>query len=241
MDIKHVAIIMDGNGRWANLRGLSRVEGHREGARRVGEIISTSVELGLESLTLYVFSMENWQRPKSEVDALMKILDLYLRSEMKRLAGDNIVFRAIGDLERLPRNIQKLLQKFESLTRGNTGLLLTAAISYGGKEEILSAVKGILKNGLKPEEIDEDTFGSYLYTKGLPNPDLIIRTSGEMRLSNFLLWQSAYSELYFTETMWPDFTREEFISIVKECQKRERRFGALPEIYSSKRPASQGR
>jgi len=235
MDIKHVAVIMDGNGRWANLRGLSRIEGHKEGAKRVGEIISTSIELGLKALTLYVFSMENWQRPKNEVDALMKLLDLYLRSEMKKLARDNIVFRAIGDLERLPRNIQRLLQEFESLTRENTGLLLTSAISYGGKEEILSAVKRILKNGLKPEEIDADAFENYLYTKGLPNPDLIIRTSGEIRLSNFLLWQSAYSELHFTETMWPDLTREEFISIVTECQKRERRFGGLPEIYSSKR------
>jgi undecaprenyl diphosphate synthase len=235
MDIKHVAIIMDGNGRWANLRGLSRIEGHKEGAKRVGDVISTSVEIGLEALTLYVFSMENWQRPKSEVEALMKLLDLYLKREMRRLAGDNIVFRAIGDLERLPQNTQKLLQEFESLTKGNTGLLLTSAISYGGKEEILSAVKRILKNGLKPEEIDENTFENYLYTKGLPNPDLIIRTSGEIRVSNFLLWQSAYSELYFTETMWPDFTRDEFISIILECRKRERRFGALPEVYNSKR------
>lgn len=234
MNIKHVAIIMDGNGRWAELKGLSRIEGHREGVKRVREIISTAIELNLEALTLYAFSIENWQRPKSEVNALMNLLSLYLRREMKKLVKDNIVFRAIGDLERLPKNIQKQLQEFESLTRKNTGLLLTGALSYGSKEEILRAVKHILKDDLKPEEISESTFENYLYTKGLPNPDLIIRTSGEMRLSNFLLWQSAYSELYFTETLWPDFTRDKFISAILEYQKRERRFGTLPKVCSSK-------
>ncbi len=228
MNIKHVAIIMDGNGRWAELRGLSRIEGHREGVKRVEEIINASIELKLKALTLYAFSMENWQRPKSEVDALMNLLDFYLRKEMEKLVRNNIVFRAIGDLERLPENIQRVLKDFESLTRKNTGLLLTGAFSYGGKEEIIEAVKRILKEGLTPEEIDKDTFENYLYTAGLPNPDLIIRTSGEMRLSNFLLWQSAYSELYFTETLWPDFGKDEFISAVMEYQRRERRFGALP-------------
>lgn len=228
MNIKHVAIIMDGNGRWAELRGLSRIEGHREGVKRVEEIINASIELKLKALTLYAFSMENWQRPKSEVDALMDLLDFYLRNEMEKLVRNNIVFRAIGDIERLPKNIQRVLKDFESLTRKNTGLLLTGAFSYGGKEEIIEAVKRILKEGLTPEEIDKDTFENYLYTAGLPNPDLIIRTSGEMRLSNFLLWQSAYSELYFTETLWPDFGKDEFISAVTEYQRRERRFGVLP-------------
>ncbi len=234
MNIKHVAIIMDGNGRWAELRGLSRVEGHREGVKRVGEIIDASIELKLEALTLYVFSMENWQRPTDEVRALMGLLSLYLRREMKKLAKDNIIFRAIGNIEKLPREIQTLLREFEALTRDNTGLLLTSAISYGGREEILKAVRRMVKEGLKPEEINENTFGNYLYTKGLPDPDLIIRTSGEMRLSNFLLWQSAYSELYFTETLWPDFRKDEFITAIREYQKRERRFGALPKVYSSK-------
>jgi len=230
MNINHVAIIMDGNGRWAELKGLSRIEGHREGVKRVGEIIRSSIELKLNALTLYIFSMENWQRPKDEVSALMNLLDFYLRDEMHKLAEDNVIFRAIGDLEKLPGGIRELLKDFESLTRKNTGLLLTGALSYGGKEEIIRAVKLLVKQGLKPDEINSSTFENYLYTAGLPNPDLIIRTSGEMRLSNFLLWQSAYSELYFTETMWPDFGKDEFISAVKECQKRERRFGALPKV-----------
>ena len=234
MDIKHVAIIMDGNGRWAELRGLSRIDGHREGVKRVGDIINASIGLDLKALTLYVFSMENWQRPENEVNALMSLLILYLKNEMEKLAKDNIVFKAIGNIEKLPRSIQTLLKDFELLTRGNNGLLLTAAISYGGREEILRAVKRMMKDGLTPEEINENTFENYLYTKGLPPPDLIIRTSGEMRLSNFLLWQSAYSELYFSETLWPDFRSDEFISIVMECQKRERRFGSLSGRYSRK-------
>lgn len=234
MDIKHVAIIMDGNGRWAELRGLSRIDGHREGVKRVGDIINASIGLDLKALTLYVFSMENWQRPKNEVNALMSLLILYLKNEMEKLAKDNIVFKAIGNIEKLPQSIQALLKDFELLTRGNNGLLLTAAISYGGREEILRAVKRMMKDGLTPEEINENTFENYLYTKGLPPPDLIIRTSGEMRLSNFLLWQSAYSELYFSETLWPDFRSDEFVSIVMECQKRERRFGSLSRRYSRK-------
>ena len=234
MDIKHVALIMDGNGRWAELRGLSRIDGHREGVKRVGDIINASIDLDLKALTLYVFSMENWQRPENEVNALMSLLILYLKNEMEKLAKDNIVFKAIGNIGKLPQSIQALLKDFELLTRGNNGLLLTAAISYGGREEILRAVKRMMKDGLTPEEINENTFENYLYTKGLPPPDLIIRTSGEMRLSNFLLWQSAYSELYFSETLWPDFRSDEFISIVMECQKRERRFGSLSRRYSRK-------
>ena len=234
MDIKHVALIMDGNGRWAEIRGLSRIDGHREGVKRVGDIINASIDLDLKALTLYVFSMENWQRPENEVNALMSLLILYLKNEMEKLAKDNIVFKAIGNIEKLPQSIQALLKDFELLTRGNNGLLLTAAVSYGGREEILRAVKRMMKDGLTPEEINENTFENYLYTKGLPPPDLIIRTSGEMRLSNFLLWQSAYSELYFSETLWPDFRSDEFISIVMECQKRERRFGSLSGRYSRK-------
>ncbi|MEF9476215.1 MAG: isoprenyl transferase [Candidatus Mariimomonas ferrooxydans] len=228
MNIKHVAIIMDGNGRWAELKGFPRIEGHREGVKRVGEIISAANELKLKALTLYAFSMENWQRPRSEVDALMTLLNFYLKNEMKNFVKDNVIFRAIGELERLPESTRRLLKEFELMTDRNTGLFLSSALSYGGKEEILGAVKRILKDGLKPDEINEETFEKYLYTAGLPHPDLIIRTSGEMRLSNFLLWQSAYSELYFTETLWPDFRKAEFISAVTDYEKRERRFGALP-------------
>jgi undecaprenyl diphosphate synthase len=233
MNIKHIAIIMDGNGRWAEQRGLSRIEGHREGVKRVSDIIDAALELKLKALTLYAFSMENWQRPKREINALMNILERYLRSEMKKLDRKNIVFRAIGDLERLPKSIRKLLKEFESLTRNNTGLYLTSALSYGSKEEIIGAVKKILKDGLKPHDIDEKNFESYLYTAGLPDPDLIIRTSGEMRLSNFLLWQAAYSELYFTNVLWPDFGKDALKSAIREYQKRERRFGTLRRTINS--------
>jgi len=227
MNIQHVAIIMDGNGRWAELRGLPRIEGHREGIKRVRETIDTSIELNLRALTLYVFSMENWQRPSQEVNALMALLDFYLRQEMHKLARDNVVFRAIGNIERFPISIQNLFMEFESLTSKNTGLLLIGALSYSGREEILRAVSRILRDGIRPEDINEEVFEDHLDTRGIPPPDLIIRTSGEMRLSNFLLWQSAYSELYFTETLWPDFGKDEFISAITEYQKRERRFGTI--------------
>lgn len=237
MKIRHVAIIMDGNGRWAEQRGLSRIEGHREGIKRVEEIINAAVDLNLEALTLYAFSTENWQRPAGEVNALMGLLNFYLKNEMKKLARNNIVFRAIGDIERLPQTTLRLLREFESLTRKNSGLLLTSALSYGSREEILSAVRHLIKDGLGPEEVSLNTFENYLYTKGVPDPDLIIRTSGEMRLSNFLLWQSAYAEFYFTETLWPDFGRKEFLAAINEYQKRERRFGALPKaaVYGDKK------
>ena len=229
MEINHVALIMDGNGRWAGQRGLPRIEGHREGIKRVNDIIETSIEQGLRAVTFYTFSMENWQRPRREVNALMKFLSTYLKSEMKRLVKMNVVFRAIGDIKRLPQGVQKMLKDFESLSRDNTGLMLTSALSYSGRDEIVMVVKRMLENDVRPEDLDERLFESYLYTAGIPNPDLIIRTSGEMRLSNFLLWQSAYAELYFTETLWPDFGKDEFISAIKEFQGRERRFGALPQ------------
>ncbi|MBI4710569.1 MAG: isoprenyl transferase [Nitrospirae bacterium] len=228
MNLKHVAIIMDGNGRWAELRGLSRIEGHREGIKRVREIIDASIKLNLKALTLYVFSMENWQRPKKEVSALMELLVLYLKSEMRKFAKDNVVFRAIGDLEKFPVTIQKMLKEFEKITANNTGLMLTGALSYSGREEIMKAVKRMFETGIRPEEINEKSIENYLYTTGIPDPDLIIRTSGEMRLSNFLLWQAAYSEFYFTETLWPDFGKKEFLSAVAEYTKRERRFGTVP-------------
>ncbi|MBI5740821.1 MAG: di-trans,poly-cis-decaprenylcistransferase [Nitrospirae bacterium] len=221
---------MDGNGRWAKRKGFPRIEGHRNGVKRVNEIIETAVELGLEAVTFYTFSMENWKRPAAEVNALMRLLYRYLKSEMNRLHRMNVVFRAIGDIEKLPENIRKVAREFEDLTKNNTGLIVSSALSYGGRAEIIHAVKDMTAAGVKAEDVDETLFASYLYTRGIPDPDLIIRTSGEMRLSNFLLWQAAYAEFYFTETLWPDFGREEFINAIMEYQGRERRFGALPEI-----------
>lgn len=227
MKIGHVALIMDGNGRWAKLKGLPRIEGHRNGVKRVNEIIDAALDQDLKAVTFYTFSMENWQRPVAEVNALMRILSSYLKSEMERLHGKNIIFRAIGNLERLPAGVKKLLKKFEKLTNNNTGLILTSALSYGGRAEIATAAKKMIEAGVKAEDVDEKMVSSYLFTTGIPDPDLIIRTSGEMRLSNFLLWQSAYSEFFFTPTLWPDFGREEFISAINEYRGRERRFGAL--------------
>jgi undecaprenyl diphosphate synthase len=227
MNIRHVALIMDGNGRWAKLRGLPRIEGHRNGVKRVNEIIDAAINQKLKAITFYTFSMENWQRPKAEINALMRLLTNYIKSEMRRLHKQNIVFRAVGNIERLSSGVQKVLKDFEELTKHNTGLIVASALSYGGRAEIVNAAKNIIEKGLRAKDINEEVFESHLYTAGIPNPDLIIRTSGEMRLSNFLLWQSAYSEFYFTETLWPDFDRDEFISAIMEYQGRERRFGAL--------------
>jgi undecaprenyl diphosphate synthase len=227
MNIRHVAIIMDGNGRWARMRGLPRIEGHRNGVKKVNEIIDAAIEAGLEAVTFYTFSMENWSRPAAEVNALMRFLSTYIKSEMNRLHGQNVVFRAIGKLDKLPDGVQKLLADFERLTRNNTGLIVTTALSYGGREEIVNAVKRITEKGIAAENIDDRVVESNLYTVGIPDPDLIIRTSGEMRLSNFLLWQSAYAEFYFTDILWPDFGRDEFMSAIREFQGRDRRFGAL--------------
>ncbi|GAB4546457.1 MAG: isoprenyl transferase [Thermodesulfovibrionia bacterium] len=230
MKPRHVAIIMDGNGRWARDRGLSRIEGHREGVKRVNDIIDAAIEYGLEAITFYTFSMENWRRPRREVSALMGLLHRYLKSEMQRLIDKDIVFRAIGNIKMLPNEIQRLIRRFEDGSRKNRGLLLISALSYGGRDEIVNAVKNILRDGVNPKDIDERLFERYLYTVGIPDPDLIIRTSGEMRLSNFLIWQSAYSEFYFTRTLWPDFGRDEFLLALKDYEKRERRFGGLPPV-----------
>jgi undecaprenyl diphosphate synthase len=233
MNIRHVAIIMDGNGRWARMRGLPRIEGHRNGVKKVNEIIDAAIEAGLEAVTFYTFSMENWSRPAAEVNALMRLLSTYIKSEMNRLHGQNVVFRAIGKLDKLPAGVQKLLADFERLTRNNTGLIVTTALSYGGREEIVNAVKKITEKGISPEDIDDRVVEANLYTIGIPDPDLIIRTSGEMRLSNFLLWQSAYAEFYFTDLLWPDFGRNEFMSAIREFQGRDRRFGALSRKHEN--------
>lgn len=224
----HVGIIMDGNGRWAELRGLPRIEGHRKGAERAREIVTAAVEAGVSALTLYTFSLENWQRPMNEVTTLMRLLEIYLRNEFNEFMKKNIIFRTIGEIWRLPENIQSLIAETEEKTSRNTGMTLIAALSYGGRNEIIRAVRRIVSSGVSPDEITEDYFESFLDTAGIPSPDLIIRTSGERRVSNFLLWQGAYSEFYFTDTLWPDFTRDEFSIALHDYQMRERRFGAVP-------------
>ncbi|MEK7333397.1 MAG: isoprenyl transferase [Nitrospirota bacterium] len=224
----HVGIIMDGNGRWAELRGLPRIEGHRRGSERAREIIAAAMEVGIKTLTLYVFSIENWQRPKGEVATLMKLLEIYLRNEFNEFMEKGIFFRTIGETWRLPDNIQDLITETEERKSGNTGMTLISALSYGGRNEIIRAVKKLISSGIDPDKITEDSFDSFLDTAGLPSPDLIIRTSGERRISNFLLWQGAYSEFYFADTLWPDFTKDEFYEALHDYQMRERRFGAVP-------------
>ncbi len=225
---RHVGVIMDGNGRWAEARGLSRIEGHQQGVRRVRELIEFSAELGVQYLTLYVFSLENWRRPRSEVSALMHILGSYLQNEVQSLVEMNVRFRAVGNHDRLPANLRRLLEDGERRTANGTAMTLVAALSYGGRDEIVRAVRRIVASGMPADAINEEVLADALDTRGIPDPDLVIRTSGEIRLSNFLTWQSAYSELYFTEMHWPDFDREAFLRALEDYSQRERRFGALP-------------
>lgn len=227
MIAEHVAIIMDGNGRWAKRRGLSRIQGHKEGIKRVKEVIDTSIELNIKSLTLYVFSMENWKRPPAEVNALLQLFEWYLKKNMQKLIDKNVKFKAIGEIKLFPSSVQELVYEFEERSKNSSGLLLVAAMSYSSRSEIIRAIKRLAADNLALQEVTEETFGQYLDTSGIPDPDLIIRTSGEIRLSNFLLWQSAYSELYFTEDCWPDFKRENFLQALKEYENRERRFGKV--------------
>lgn len=224
---EHVAIIMDGNGRWAEMRGLPRIEGHKRGAERTREVITAATEVGVNTLTLYAFSLENWKRPDEEVSMLMKLLEFYLKKEFSELIKRGIVFRTIGEIWRLPENIQALLKDAEEKSLRNKGMNLVLALSYGGRNEIIRAVKKALNLGVKPGDVTEAYFDSLLDTSGLSAPDLIIRTSGEKRISNFLLWQAAYAELHFTDTLWPDFTREEFFLALHDYQMRERRFGTV--------------
>jgi undecaprenyl diphosphate synthase len=224
---EHVAIIMDGNGRWAEMRGLPRIEGHKRGAERTREVIRAAMEVGVNTLTLYAFSLENWQRPDEEVSMLMKLLEFYLKKEFNELIKKGIVFRTIGEVWRLPAATQALLKDAEEKSFHNKGMNLVMALSYGGRNEIVRAVKKAITLGVKAEDVTEEYFDSLLDTSGIRTPDLIIRSSGEKRISNFLLWQAAYTELYFTETLWPDFTREEFFLAVHDYQLRERRFGTV--------------
>ncbi len=229
----HVAIIMDGNGRWAKRRGMPRIMGHRQGVKAVRSTVRTARELGIPVLTLYAFSQENWKRPADEVNTLMNLLYDYLKSELDEMLGNQISLRAIGELDRLPDRVRQVLAETIEKTSSNKKMILNLALSYGSRQEIALAARRIaeecLRGTLDPKNIDQGLFASYLYTAGLPDPDLIIRTSGEMRLSNFLLFQSAYAEFYITPSHWPDFDRKEFLEAIHQFQKRERRFGQTSE------------
>jgi len=227
----HLAVIMDGNGRWAQKKFLNRVKGHEKGADTVRMVVRSCREIGISFLTLYAFSTENWQRPKTEVAALMMLLKKFLVSERQEMVVNNIRFGVIGEQERLPDEVQKEIQRTKDATRSNEGMRLNLALSYGARSEILMATKLIAKEvqsgHLAVDAITQDTIAAHLYTADIPDPELLIRTSGEMRISNFLLWQIAYSEIAVTDTLWPDFTRDELIRILKEYQGRERRFGRV--------------
>ncbi len=224
---QHVAIIMDGNGRWAGQRHLPRVEGHRAGIQSVREVLETSARLGLRVLTLYAFSVENWKRPAAEVSTLMLLLRRYLRSELSMLIEHDIRLRVIGRPEGLSPEIQAELADAERRTGANAGLQFNIALNYGGRTEIVDAARRAMSAGLAPGDLDEERFAGFLYTAGQPDPDLLIRTSGEMRVSNFLLWQIAYAEIYVTETFWPDFRRRDLLEAIVAYQKRDRRYGGI--------------
>ena len=229
---KHIAITMDGNGRWAKTKGKLRIFGHKNGVEAVRDTIEGAAEIGIKYITLYAFSSENWNRPEKEVNALMTLLVSAINKETKTLMDNNIQLKTIGDINKLPLKAQKELQEAITKTKDNTRMTLVLALSYSGRGEILNAVQEIIKEGKEPEEINEDTFQQYLTTKSVPDPELLIRTSGEYRISNFLLWQIAYSELYFTDTLWPDFRRADLYKAILNYQSRERRFGKTTEQYT---------
>jgi undecaprenyl diphosphate synthase len=226
---KHIAITMDGNGRWAKTKGKLRIFGHKNGVKAVRDTVEGAAKIGIKFLTLYAFSSENWNRPEKEVNALMTLLVSAINKETKTLMNNNIRLCTIGDINKLPSKAQKELQEAITKTKDNTRMTLVLALSYSGRGEIINAVQNIIKDGKKPEEINEDTFQQYLTTKSVPDPELLIRTSGEYRISNFLLWQIAYSELYFTDTLWPDFRRADLYKAILNYQNRERRFGKTTE------------
>jgi undecaprenyl diphosphate synthase len=233
----HVAVIMDGNGRWAAQRHLPRVEGHRAGIEAVRDTVETAARLGIRVLTLYAFSVENWKRPATEVSTLMMLLKRFLRSELSTLLKNDIRFQVIGRMEALAPDIQDELNDSIARTASARGMLFNIALNYGGRAEIVDAARRCIEDGVKPEELDEDRFARYLYTAGQPDPDLLIRTSGEMRVSNYLLWQIAYAEIYVTETLWPDFRRRHLLEAVLAYQKRERRYGGItpsPQVIGAK-------
>ncbi len=228
---KHLAVIMDGNGRWAKKRILNRVDGHRKGIEAARQIIESSMKLGIKYLTLYTFSKENWNRPKIEVNFLMGLFEKHIKSESSLFIENNIRFKVIGDVRDLPESVREAVKELEDKTISNDGMTLQLALSYSGRDEILEAVKSIsnkVKNGeVRVEDIDEELFENNLYTKGVPDPDLLIRTSGESRISNFLLWQLAYTEIHITDVLWPDFTKEDLMVAIRDYGSRERRFGLV--------------
>ncbi|MGB5749893.1 MAG: isoprenyl transferase [Desulfobacterales bacterium] len=227
----HVAIIMDGNGRWAKKRLLNRITGHEKGSDTVRNVVRTCREIGISYLTLYAFSTENWQRPKTEVEALMTLLKNFLHSEQKEMVENDIRLRVIGQVDRLPEKVQEVLHQTMSATKDNTAMTLILALSYGGRAEIIRMVQEVAKRigdgEIDPNAITAELIADHLYTRNIPDPDLLIRTSGEMRISNFLLWQIAYTEIFVTPTLWPDFGRDELLEILKDYQSRERRFGQV--------------
>jgi undecaprenyl diphosphate synthase len=230
---RHIAIVMDGNGRWARRRGLSRIEGHRKAVKAVRETVETCVELGIEVLTLYAFSVENWARPRREINALMRLLRRFIRQETPKLMEHRIRFKAIGRNKPLPTEVIRDIRALERTTARNDGLIVVLAVNYGSRTEIVDAARRIAsrvrRGALALREIDEETFGDFLYTRGIPDTDLLIRTSGEQRVSNFLLWQAWYAELWITPVLWPDFRREHLIEAIKDYGRRERRFGGVGE------------
>jgi undecaprenyl diphosphate synthase len=230
---QHIAVIMDGNGRWAQRRHLPRIAGHRAGVQSARAIIETCTKLNIPALTLYAFSMENWRRPKAEIDFLMRLLREYLRKELPAIHRNNIRLLVIGRPDQLPEAVRTDVERAMQQTAGNSGMQLAVALNYGGRAELVDAFNRILdrvrSNGLANARVDEEMISQHLYTAGLPDPDLLIRTSGEMRVSNFLLWQIAYAEIYVTETLWPDFTRAQLFEALLDFQKRERRYGGLAE------------
>ena len=230
---RHVAIIMDGNGRWAKRRGLDRIVGHKKGTESVRDVVKTSRELGIRWLTLFAFSEENWKRPHYEVKALMDLLNRYLKTELKEMLNNGIRLACIGQTEKLSPEVQRTLWQAIEKTQHNDEMTLTLALSYGGRQEIIRAVINMLtdveKGTLNPRRITEERFSQYLYTADIPDPDLLIRTSGEYRVSNFLLWQMAYTEIFITPTLWPDFRKERYLEALIDYQKRERRFGSTGE------------
>lgn len=231
----HVAIIMDGNGRWAKKRMMPRSVGHQQGAKRLEEICRQAAEIGIKYLTVYAFSTENWSRPDDEINTLMKILRNYLADSIKKAKDNNMCIRVIGDKSRLDRDIQESIERLEKVSASNTGLNFQIALNYGSRDEMLRAVKTMMedyKNGkIGAEDVDEKLFSSYLDTKDIPDPDFLIRTSGEQRLSNYLLWQCAYSEFYFPEVLWPDFDKNALLEAVRQYTARDRRFGGVKKIF----------
>jgi undecaprenyl diphosphate synthase len=234
----HVAVIMDGNGRWAAKRHLPRVEGHRAGIDSVRDVVETSARLGIEVLTLYAFSIENWKRPRPEINTLMTLLKRYLRLELSTLLKNDIRFEVIGRQDELSRDVRQELETAKQQTTSNHGMLFNIALNYSGRAEIVDAARRIIAAGIDPAELDERRFGEFLYTAGQPDPDLLIRTSGEMRVSNFLLWQIAYSEIWVTETLWPDFRRRHLLEAVLAYQKRDRRYGGIAPVANQESAAA---